>query len=527
MNLQPNKFLLLFFKYKTLLLFILAAILLFTGLGASTIYILDEARNAQAAREMMQHNEWVVPTFNGELRAHKPPLHYYFMQVAYRAVGVSAFSARFFSAVMGLLTIWITWFFSKRFINTATANWSVIVLLLSTHFLFEFRLAVPDPYLIFFITAGILCFYAFLKENKTAWLIASAISLGLAILSKGPVALALPGLIILWWLLSQKKYQLLFSWKMILYGLTIALIAVPWYVSVHYATDGEFTNEFFLRHNVSRFGEAMEGHGGFFLLIPLFVFIGFIPFVVFIVEMLKQWRKYYKENTLTRLCIQTTTVFIVFFSLSGTKLPNYPMPCYPFLAILFGYWINEQIRIGQTIKRYPFIFLLTLNVLLYVAAAVGLNIETATRTFSGWAGIFIIPIITTYIAFWQLKKKGLRKSLGFIVTGHIIFNFLFLSVAYPSIYSHNPVTKTINLLPKNEQVYAYKIYNPAYNFHLNKPIIVLNNRREIEKLLSLQTKVKIISREGYLNELRDVPLQVVAKERDLFETATTIILQSK
>ena len=89
-------------------LFIIAAVLLFTGIGSTPMYILDEARNAQAAREMMERNDWIVPTFNGELRPHKPPLHYYFMQLAYRAFGMNAFAARFFSAVFGWLTLWIT-----------------------------------------------------------------------------------------------------------------------------------------------------------------------------------------------------------------------------------------------------------------------------------------------------------------------------------------------------------------------------------------------------------------------------------
>src|SRR3982751_4269775 len=72
-----------------------ATLLLFCRLNAPPIYILDEARNAQCAKEMMERNDWIVPTFNGELRPHKPPLHYYFMQIAYQTFGMNAFAARF------------------------------------------------------------------------------------------------------------------------------------------------------------------------------------------------------------------------------------------------------------------------------------------------------------------------------------------------------------------------------------------------------------------------------------------------
>ena len=60
----------------------LAGFLLFSGLGKTPIYILDEARNAQCAREMLQRKDFVIPTFNNELRQQKPPLHFYAMMTA-------------------------------------------------------------------------------------------------------------------------------------------------------------------------------------------------------------------------------------------------------------------------------------------------------------------------------------------------------------------------------------------------------------------------------------------------------------
>jgi 4-amino-4-deoxy-L-arabinose transferase-like glycosyltransferase len=511
-------------RHKTILLFIVAAFLLLAGLGDSGIYILDEARNAQAAREMMDRHEWLIPTFNGELRPHKPPLHYYFMQLAYRTMGMNAWSARFFSAVFGWFTIRVTWFFCKRYLDISAANWSVVILLLSTHFLFEFRLAVPDPYLIFFISSGIFCFYAYVTENKLSWLIGSAVAAGLATLAKGPVALLLPGIIILWWLVLKRKYQVLFSWKTILYFLLIGITALPWFIAIHYATDGTFTTEFFFQHNLSRFGDAMEGHGGLFIIVPFFVLLGLLPFSIFIGEVAKKWR-IYKDQSLLLLCMQTTIAFVVFFSISGTKLPNYPMPVYPFVALLSGYWISRQTK-EMAAKQYPFVVLLILTVLLTTAAFIGLGIEPATRPFTGWATIFLVPVATALTGWLYLKRLGFKKSLFIIAGGYLLFNFLFLVLAYPAIYRNNPVAKTQHLLRKNEQVYAYKIYNPAYNFYLNKPIKVIDTAEELGALLQQPGIIKIISREAYLSELRHLPLKLIATERDLFETATTIILRS-
>jgi 4-amino-4-deoxy-L-arabinose transferase-like glycosyltransferase len=523
---QWNNLLLHLRTNKITWLFIIAAVLLFTGIGSTPMYILDEARNAQAAREMMERNDWIVPTFNGELRPHKPPLHYYFMQLAYRAFGINAFAARFFSAVFGWLTLWITWFFARRFVSYGTAIWAVAVLLISTHFLFEFRMSVPDPYLIFFITAGIFCFYAYAQERKLKWLIASAVAAALATLAKGPVALALPAAILVWWCFSLKKYNLLLSWKMILYMAVIAIVALPWFVIIHQVTHGEYTREFFFRHNFNRFGEPMEGHGGLFIMVPLFVLIGLLPVSVFSGELFRKIRSYHR-NTFIRLCMYVTVVFILFFSLSGTKLPNYPMPCYPFVAVLLGYYINRVITGQLRVKQYPLWLLFVLNVLLLTAAWVGLGLETATQPFRGWALLFVVPVITSACSVWFFKKEGLKKALHTMIAGYSVFNFLFLAIGYPAIYRHNPVTKTLHLLHKDEQVYSYKIYNPAYNFYLNKPVQVLEEPAQVSALIATHPHAIIISRENLLSELSGASIKLLARERDLFETATTVLVSGK
>nr|WP_293304666.1 hypothetical protein [Allomuricauda sp.] len=83
-------------KYDALLVFLLALAICTSFIGAYPIYILDEARNSEAAREMFVTGDIIVPYFNGQLRTDKPPLHYFFMMLGYKLFGVNAFGARFF-----------------------------------------------------------------------------------------------------------------------------------------------------------------------------------------------------------------------------------------------------------------------------------------------------------------------------------------------------------------------------------------------------------------------------------------------
>ncbi|MCF8308686.1 MAG: glycosyltransferase family 39 protein, partial [Bacteroidales bacterium] len=121
------------YKYLYPLLIIIAYFLLSANDGGSNIYILDEAKNSECAREMMERGDWVVPTFNYELRTDKPPLHYYFMMMGYSIFGSNEFGARFFSSVFGVLTILITFFYIRKFVGYRQALLSSVILLSSLH----------------------------------------------------------------------------------------------------------------------------------------------------------------------------------------------------------------------------------------------------------------------------------------------------------------------------------------------------------------------------------------------------------
>ena len=204
---------------------------------------------------------WVVPTFNGELRTDKPPLHYFLMILAYKVFGMNEFAARFFSAFFGACTVVITYLFARSYLGQAVARWTVAVLLSSLHFTLQFHLAVPDPYLIFFITAAAMFFYLFHDQCKRAWLFLFYLFLGLGTLAKGPVAILLPGLGLIFFLIGTRglRWSFIAAMQPLTGAIIVAITVLPWYLLVHHQTGGAWTEGFFLRHNVGRFTDTMEG----------------------------------------------------------------------------------------------------------------------------------------------------------------------------------------------------------------------------------------------------------------------------
>lgn len=507
------------------ILFILLAAILFIRLGATPIYILDEAKNAQCAREMLLRHDFIVPTFNGELRVDKPPLHYFFIMLSYKIFGMNEFAARFFSVVMGLLTILVTYYYTKRLFNSLAAFCACIVLATSTQFLFEFRLAVPDPYLIFFITLGLFSAFTWLKENKISQLYIAAAALALATLAKGPVALGLPGLCLLIWVISQKKWQTVFTWHLLPALILLCAIALPWYIMVHNATKGAWTKGFFIEHNLNRFSDAQEGHGGLFVITIIFLLVGLLPFMSFVGEALKR-RKVVFENDLVKFSGIIVIVFIIFFSISKTRLPNYAMPCYPFAAIILGSFISSLLNGRIISKKYPLYILLFFAVSLPAIGYFAIRQEQEVSSFS-WIALILLIIPVCFIFFLIKENTDWQKKISAIVILFSLLNIILLDYIYPTLYRQNPVAKTIEIIKGSSSILSYQIYNPGYNFYLNNNIKTYQSLDSLNARLQQDTGAIIISRKEFTDSLKTLDLEVIAEHRDLFELPTTIILKHR
>lgn len=470
---------------------------------------------------MLQRGDWIVPTFNHELRTDKPALHYFFMMLAYKVFGINEFAARFFSVVMGLLTVLVTYLFTKKYLNPFIAFCSALILAVSTHFLFEFRLSVPDPYLIFFITLGLFSAFSWLQQDKSLYLFITATSLGLATLAKGPVALALPGLCLLLWVILKKRWQVLFTWKLIPAFLLLCLVILPWYIAVHIQTNGEWTSGFFIENNLNRFSDPQEGHGGFFLLTLLFVLIGLLPFSGFWAEAIKK-RTIVFNKDLVQFSAIVVLVFVIFFSIASTKLPNYPMPCYPFAAIILGNYISALMDGAITSKKYPVYILIAITFLIPVAGYFAIQQEVETQQISGITLLLLFAPVGLLLV---LRSATWSKRIISLCIVYSLFNAIGLWFVYPKLYSQNPVAKTLDIVKPHTHLYSYIAFNPGYNFYLDINIPKYYSLDSIKVKLQQHPDALVISRQEFVDSLKTLNLEVIASHHDLFELPTTVILK--
>ena len=102
----------------------------------------------------------------------------------------------------------------------------------------------------------------------------------------------------------------------------LLLIAAPWYVAIYLQQGQAFIDGFILKHNVARFTDTFEGHGGNVLYYVPVLLLMLLPFTGLLLQLLRK-RPLVAIEPLERYCWLTFGFVFVFFSLSGTQLPHY------------------------------------------------------------------------------------------------------------------------------------------------------------------------------------------------------------
>jgi 4-amino-4-deoxy-L-arabinose transferase-like glycosyltransferase len=361
------------------------ATLALPNLGAASLWDIDEGLNAEAAREMYESSNWVVPRFNFQLRDAKPALLYWLQAAAYHAFGVNEFAARLPSAVAMLFAALAVYELGRSMFSRAVgilaslALMSCILVSAVAHF------ANPDALL---LACTCLTFLAFWRgfaprqpgePPRRAWFIPFGIACGLGMLAKGPVALALPGLVVLLFLAWQGQLRYLLDRRLILGACAFAAVALPWYLMVTIETRGAFARGFFIKNNIERFVAPNNDHRGPIYYHPLVLLVGFAPWSVFVLPtawyVLRGCFRRPAEDfrsegdrplAAQRLLVCWFVAYLVFFSGAATKLPGYTLPLYPALALMSARfldgWRRGEFRPHAAVMGYSFLWLLLIGV---------------------------------------------------------------------------------------------------------------------------------------------------------------------
>ncbi|AUT02889.1 glycosyltransferase [Nostoc sp. CENA543] len=367
------------------------------GWNLGNVGLIDETEPlfAEASRQMLVTGDWITPYFNGETRFDKPALIYWCQAIAYAVVGVNEWAVRLPSAlaavgVMALVFYTVQWALqpqNKSDPNSSltypyvTAAVAAAVTGLNPEMIIWGRTGVSDMLLTGCLASSLLCFFRGYAESETRnreideiqlhspfslpnkWYLACYVLIAGGILTKGPVGIVLPGLIIGVFLLYVGQFWAVVREMRLFLGLGIIFVlSVPWYVLVIWRNGWNYINSFFGYHNIERFTEVVNGHSApwyFYFLIVLLLFAPYSVYLPVAMVRLKFWqRSHWRTQTRSQQLglfafIWFITIFS-FFTIAVTKLPSYVLPLMPAAAILVSLLWGDFFSSSQNkVNNYP------------------------------------------------------------------------------------------------------------------------------------------------------------------------------
>lgn len=323
-----------------------------------------ESNYALTAREMLEAGDFISPRIYGNFWYDKPIFFYWELIAAFSLFGVNDFAARFFPVVFSALNVGAVYCFAKKLYDERTAVCSALVFATTTSFFYLSRAIITDMAFVFFFNAVLISFYLAYRSGNRRLYLASFFFAGLAVLTKGPVGILMPGLILLVFLLVRRRTRELMH-MMWAPGIVIfAAVGGYWYYRMYAMHGMDFITNFFGVHNFLRATVSEHPRDDVWYYYTLIFLLGFFPWsFVMIARVKAKWQeiRHRKWSEHVIFLVLWAGLVNVLFQLMATKYVTYTQPAFLPLAILAGHLLRGRERFVRRLAAGMGIFYLVLN----------------------------------------------------------------------------------------------------------------------------------------------------------------------
>ena len=566
-------------RHPLAIVLVAATACLTLGFASTPFWDEDEPRFAAIAQTMVDTGDWVVPIYNDTLAVDKPVLMHWCMAICFSLFGNNECAARLPSAVATLLTALALLRAGTRWWNPTTGVVAALAFVGCLLVGIESHAATPDAILVALTTwSTILVAEVLLGDQgrRSGSLLLPQLSLaraatigvlmGLAVLCKGPIGFVGPLAVVLpwaWCVAMQQRcstgspssdsagesrltvsrllaatlpatLETIRSVRLLTMLVAMLVVAGPWYLAVSLRTEGQWTREFFLVHNVGRFVAPMEKHGGGFLFHPLAMLVGFYPWSCFLPLSMAVagWRIWKRSDSplvsqTLLLLLVWITVWVGAFSAAATKLPNYVLPAYPAAALLVAALALEATR--RTEWAHPRWIASGVVALALGGAATALTVLVGT--YFGLSGgepaalVGCVPILGAIACVWCGRRSSREAVVAMTVTG-LVYTALAVGPAAWQISKANALPALVRQAHRHAGgharlgTYARNTPNIVYYAHGHVGEWGLGQASEALAFLTSGDDAVLLIPEQHVNEIAGLlppEVGVIGKARPLFQ----------
>jgi len=515
-------------------------ILFIPFLGDVYLFDWDEINFAEAAREMLVTGDWLNVRINYEPFWEKPPLFIWLQAISMKIFGINEFAARFPNALAGLVTISILYSTVYKRYSKQAAVFTVLMYLGSFTSHFYFKSGIIDPVFNLFIFLSILYLIKSIETAKLSSFIWSGFYLGLAVITKGPVAILLVGLS---GLVYQVVYGVTFyNFKKLLVLLVGLLIAPGLYFGVEVYTAGWWFLKEFIVYQIDLFRYPIASHGQPVYYHLVVLLLGCFPLFGFAIgDMFRRKTRVSGVTTFYRWMKVLFWVVLIVFSLVTTKIVHYSSMCYIPLSVVGGVWLSNLVKMTVWERILLSVVGAVWVVILSVFGFMGLRTAEMTNFLSKVIDDDFVRAQLTTDVVWSVVPLGLAVLLAgmliktvikgdklsvsqFLVWNTLIITFTILTIVPSVEHLTQKEWKSHLTIYQNKEMQhftlGFKSYAHKYYTH-QKPLKEVSlirkellNKKGYSEILDLDQFAKA----KFDNEVRDyvirktkIPVSVSAK----------------
>lgn len=468
----------------------------FFNLGSVPLFDVDEGFFAESTREMFERNDFISPYINGKPNFDKPILIYWLQVTSVAAFGLNEFAVRLPSALAASLWVIAVFAFMRRVRDERLAYYAALVTALALSISVIAKAATADALLNLFVVLAMFAIYLFYKERHARYIVGAFAAMGLGFLTKGPIAVLIPGVVSLVFFALRGEWRAWFRAVLHPGGwLLFIVLAAPWYV-LQYQKEGQaFIDGFFFHHNVGRFQGAMEQHGGsYFYYVPA-VLVAMLPFSTLVLKVVSRYREIWRDDLMLFCALWFGFVF-VFFSLSSTKLPHYMNYGLTGMAILVALVLPE-IKSRVAALAPLLLFALVLLLLPEILAGVNTRNDAYTQAVLAAAqaqwGLYerSAAALCIVVGAWLMFTRRHAIANQLFVAGFLCC-FLLSGVVLPALGEviQRPVVEAAALArAQNLRVVMWHLDVPSFSFYAQR----VTPRRKPELGEAVLTKFKYLA----------------------------------
>lgn len=440
----------------------------------------DSAHHANIALRMFQTGDYVNLVDNGKDYLDKPHLHFWLAAWSYYVFGVTGFAYKFPSFIFSILGVYSTFQLGKLLYNVETGRLAALLLATSFAFILSNNDVRMDAILTSAIAFSTWQLIEFIQKNKVLNVFGSALGLAIGFSTKGHIAVFIPAVAVLFYLVSEREWKKLFNWKWFLLLLLFALFITPvvycYYLQFNLHPEKIVRGKdhingvkfILFNQSIERFDGTMgnDARHDYFFFLHSFLW-AFAPWSIMaymaVAGKLRQALKK-KEEALT---IGVFITMLVIVTLSGFKLPHYLNVVFPTTAVLVAAYIIQQRENSKWIRS---IFI--------IQSAVVLLLILLTATINAWVfpvtGITVVTglIILLAVVFYFIKSNlynSLQKSVLVPAAAMILCFFLLNTNFYPKLLTYqggNELARITKGKVDTGSVYCWKeTYSSSYQFY--------------------------------------------------------------